>query len=78
VRLDVKFKERRTRVRLLEQREPDGLFRHPGWYNAFQLYPNEKQRVPWLEPIRFKRSVSSAKYNEYRQAVLPIDRKSRK
>lgn len=75
---EILFKERRARLRLLEWHESDRHFFRKGWKKAFNFYPSEKQRAPWLEPLRRRRTSYSTRHGEYRRYSFPREQKSLK
>lgn len=72
---EVIFKEVRTRARLFEWKESDEHFFRRGWKNAFTLYPSERARAPWLQPIRRRRTAYSTRLGEYRRYAFPREQK---
>jgi ribosomal protein S4 len=69
------WKEIQRRVRKFEWRESDEVFFRKGFRKAFQFYPNERRKAPWLEHLMYTRATYSTRLREFRRRQYPHEQK---
>jgi len=69
------WKEIQRRIRKFEWRESDEVFFRRGFRTAFQFYPSERRRAPWLEPLMLTRATYSTRLREFRRRQYPHEQK---
>jgi ribosomal protein S4 len=69
------WKEIQRRIRKFEWRESDEVFFRRGFRTAFQFYPNERRKAPWLEHLLYTRATYSTRLREFRRRQYPHEQK---